>query len=136
MIRRLGPGDLALVHRAAALFDDAPRDDASTRFLTADDHHLLFAFDGDEAVGFVTGVELTHPDKGLEMFLYELGVLEDARGRGVGTALVEALADLARDRGCKGVWVLTDEENAAALATYRRAGATIEESTLLLEWRF
>lgn len=82
----------------------------------------------------VSGVELTHPDKGTEMFLYELSVLERAQRRGTGTALVEALAALARERGCRGMWVLTDEDNTAAVATYRNAGATIEEKTYLLEW--
>ena len=135
MIRRVGAADRALVHQAAGLFDDPLRDDAIERFLASDDHHLLLALDGDEPVGFVTGVELTHPDKGVEMFLYELAVDEAARRQGFGTALVEALADLARERGCRGMWVLTDDDNAAALGTYRKAGATIEERTLLLEWR-
>ena len=30
--------------------------------------------DGELPVGMVTGVETTHPDKGTEMFLYELSV--------------------------------------------------------------
>lgn len=135
-VLRTGRSDPGLVHRAAALFDEAPRDDALERFLRSDDHHLLLALEGEEPVGFVTGVELTHPDKGVEMFLYELGVAEDARRRGIGRALVEALAALARDRGCRGMWVLTDEENVAAVATYRGAGATKDERTLLLEWTF
>ena len=135
MIRRVNRDEVALVQRAAALFDDAIRGDALERFLASDDHHLLLAFDGDQPVGFVSGVELTHPDKGVEMFLYELGVAEAARGRGFGTALVEALVALARERGCRGMWVLTDEANAAARRAYRKAGATIEERTLLLEWR-
>jgi len=54
-------------------------------------------------IGFVSGVELTHPDKGSEMFLYELGVDAAARRRGVGRALVEALRALARRRGCYGM---------------------------------
>lgn len=69
------------------------------------------------------------------MILYELGVAEDARGRSLGTALAEALAALARERGCRGMWVLTDVDNAAGLATYRKAGATIEKQQVLLEWR-
>ena len=85
-------------------------------------------------VGFVSGVETTHPDKGTEMFLYELGVAEQAQRRGVGTALVQALADLARERGCYGMWVLTDPDNDAGLATYRRAGALEESASITLLW--
>ena len=62
---------------------------------------------------------MTHPDKGTEMFLYELGVDDAARGQGVGKALVAALRDLAEERGCYGMWVLTDADNEAALRTYQ-----------------
>ena len=136
MIKRITGADRELLHRAAALFDLPLRDDAIERFLGSPDHHLLLAVDDEgEPVGMVSGVELTHPDKGTEMFLYELSVLERARGRGFGTALVAALREVARARGCRGMWVLTDHDNAPALAAYRRAGASIEEPTLLLEWR-
>ena len=135
-IRRIESGEAALVDRAAALFDDPPGADTTARFLASEDHHLLLALDNDTPIGFVTGVEIVHPDKAVEMFLYELAVAEEARGWGLGTALVRALADLARERRCRGMWVLTDEDNVAAVATYRRAGATVDERTLLLEWRF
>lgn len=112
--------DIALLRRADGtdLFDQPLRDAAVDRFLGSPDHHLLLAVDGaGEPVGMVTGVELTHPDKGTEMFLYELSVLEHARRRGIGSALVSALGAVARDRGCRGMWVLTDRDNAAALGT-------------------
>ena len=54
--------------------------------------------DGDRPIGLISGVETTHPDKGTEMFLYDLSVAEDHRNRGIGRALVGALADLARTR--------------------------------------
>jgi ribosomal protein S18 acetylase RimI-like enzyme len=85
-------------------------------------------------VGFVTGVETTHPDKGTEMFLYELGVDEAARRRGVGTALVEALATLARERGCYGMWTGTETDNVAAQRTYERAGARLTPPQVIVEW--
>jgi GNAT superfamily N-acetyltransferase len=136
-IRRLGPGDVALVDAAAELFDHALQPEATQRFLAAPGHHLLLAFGADAVpIGMVTGIEMTHPDKGTEMFLYELGVHERHRGHGVGRALVGALADLARTQGCYGMWVLTDDDNAAALSAYQAAGATVEDNNRLLSWSF
>jgi ribosomal protein S18 acetylase RimI-like enzyme len=136
VIRSLGPGDDAQVHLAARLFDKPPTAAATAAFLVTPGHHLLIGYVGDEPAGFVSGVETIHPDKGREMFLYELGVDDVFRGRGVGAALVEALAEIARDRGCYGMWVLTDHDNQGAIATYRRAGASDGSDHLLLEWRF
>jgi ribosomal protein S18 acetylase RimI-like enzyme len=68
--------------------------------------------------------------------LYELGVAEAHRSRGIGRGLVEALAHLARETGCYGMWVLTDDENAAALATYRSAGGTLDPPQRMLTWTF
>ncbi len=133
-IRRLRAGDEQAVLAAGSLFDDAPRLDATRRFLAEPNHHLLIAYRDDQPVGFVSGVETTHPDKGTELFLYELGVDEPARRQGIGRALVEALADLARERGCYGMWTGTEATNAAALATYRSAGSRASEGTVILDW--
>jgi ribosomal protein S18 acetylase RimI-like enzyme len=138
-IKRLGPDDVELLLTTpAGVFDDPPARPATEHFLAQPNHHLLVALDDDgTAVGFVSGVETTHPDKGTEMFLYELSVAEPARRRGIGTALVTALADLAREKDCYGMFVLTDDDNAAALATYRSAGTTKNESShVMLEWDF
>ncbi len=134
-IRRLGPGDLRLLLAGAALFDAPPTELLAERFLSKEGHHLLYAVnDAGEPVGFVSGVETTHPDKGTEMFLYELSVAEAHRRRGIGTALVRALAELARERGCYGMWVGTDADNEAALGAYRAAGAGLPEPFVMLDW--
>jgi ribosomal protein S18 acetylase RimI-like enzyme len=135
-IERLGAGDDAKVAQASALFDGPAQADATRRFLGERGHHLLIAYIGDMPVGFVTGVEMTHPDKGTEMFLYELGVAEAHRRRGIGKALVTSLARRAREAGCYGMWVLTDEDNHAALATYQAAGAARQPDTVMLGWEF
>jgi len=138
-IRATGPGDDAEVLAASHLFDGPAKADATARFLAAPGHHLLLAYDGDDPdrpVGMVTGVETTHPDKGTEMFLYELAVEDAAQGRGIGRALVAALADLARDRGCYGMWVLTDDDNPAAVKAYTAAGGALEPLTRLIAWTF
>jgi ribosomal protein S18 acetylase RimI-like enzyme len=135
-VRRLGPGDEDAVHAARGLFDDRPDLAATRRFLAEPNHHLLVAYDAGAPLGFVTGVELTHPDKGTEMFLYELGVDEAARGRGLGRTLVRALADVAREAGCYDMWVLADADNAAARATYAGAGGREASEPVLVEWQF
>ncbi|HCT77988.1 MAG TPA: GNAT family N-acetyltransferase [Micromonosporaceae bacterium] len=121
---------------AEALFDEAVSPDWATRFLGEAGHHLLLAYVAEKPVGMVTGVEMTHPDKGTEMFLYELGVAEDHQRRGIGTALVKALAELARERGCYGMWVATERTNPAAMATYRAAQASTEDDHVVLTWNF
>jgi ribosomal protein S18 acetylase RimI-like enzyme len=135
-IRTLGPGDEDAVRAAAALFDSPPLTEATSAFLLDPRHHLLVAYEDGQPAGFVTGVEITHPDKGTEMFLYELGVDEPFRRRGVGAALATALRELAVERGCYGMWVLTDDDNEAALATYSRAGAGAPQAQVMLEWEF
>jgi ribosomal protein S18 acetylase RimI-like enzyme len=135
-IERLGRGDNARVMDAGHLFDDSPRPDAVARFLADPTHHLLIAYFAGDPVGFVSGVEVTHPDKGTEMFLYELGVDSGHRHHGIGTALVNELAEVARSKGCYGMWVLVDDENEAAAATYRKAHGDVESQPLMFNWRF
>lgn len=130
------PGDEGLLVAASHLFDEPVQQGWAARFLAEPSHHLCLAMVGDEPAGFVSGVAMTHPDKGTEMFLYELGVDDAHRGAGIGAALTSALAARAADLGCSGMWVLTDEDNAAALATYRSAGAGEPAHHVLLEWRF
>jgi aminoglycoside 3-N-acetyltransferase I len=137
-IERVTTADAVL--RAADLFDTAPLPDATAVFLADPGHHLLLAYDdaagAGEPVGMVTGVETTHPDKGTEMFVYELGVAPAARRRGVATALLRALRELAVNRGCYGMWVAVDSDNHIALATYARAGARDEGTCEVRGWTF
>lgn len=127
--------DAAAVYGAADLFDSPPIPAATERFLAEPGHHLLLAYDENgRAVGMISGVEMTHPDKGTEMFVYELGVAPAARLQGIGTSLVTALAGIAKESGCYGMWVGTEVDNEAAVATYRKAGADDEAPFTLLNW--
>lgn len=130
------PADADAVAAANHLFDHELRSEWVRHFLAQPDHHMCIAYASGEPAGFVSGVELTHPDKGTEMFLYELAVDDRFRRRGIGTALVAALADLAQDRGCYGMWVLTDSDNSAAVRTYQSAAPVSDHSQpLMLSWR-
>jgi ribosomal protein S18 acetylase RimI-like enzyme len=135
-IRACGPDDEHRVFAASHLFDGPAVEAATHRFLTEEGHHLLIAYEEDHPAGFVSGVEVTHPDKGTEMFLYELSVEEPFRRRGTGHALVEQLKAIATERGCYGMWVLTDDTNAPALGAYEAAGGVRETAPRMLTWTF
>ena len=83
-IRRLATEDVAVARALEHLLDGPARDDVTRRFLASPSHHWLVAYVDGQPAGFVTGVELTHPDKGTEMFLYELGVDAAFRHQGIG----------------------------------------------------
>lgn len=51
-------------------------------------------------------------------YLQDLFVAEQARGRGVGRALIEAVYAVAREQGASRVYWLTHETNQAAMALY------------------
>lgn len=61
---------------------------------------------------------------------------DDCQRRGIGRAHVNALATLARERNCYGMWVLTDDDNIAAIATYRAAGCAVGDTSRPLSWEF
>lgn len=135
-IRTLRPGDESAVVDASHLFDNRAKSDATARFLGEAGHHLLIAYEDEQSIGFITGVEMVHPDKGSEMFIYELGVSERHRGRGIGRELVERLKAIATDQGCYGMWVVTDRENSAALSVYQRSGGAPEGDQVVVAWTF
>ena len=122
-IRRLGPGDESVAEEACRLFGlEGDRD--PTAFFARAETALVVASEDSAVRDWVYGHELVHPDGERTMLLYALDVAEGSRRRGIGRALVAALVDHARRRDCTEVWVLTDDDNPAGLATYRSAGGT------------
>jgi aminoglycoside 3-N-acetyltransferase I len=120
-VRRLVPGDEQVVERLA---DQAPPERASE--LLADERTIFLAAfeDGrDEPIGFVLAYELRrrHGEPS-QLFVYEVGVAAEARRRGVATELLRELARLARARGIRRGFVLTNEANVAAMELYRSLG--------------
>jgi [ribosomal protein S18]-alanine N-acetyltransferase len=124
------------VKAAEGLFDDPVDLEATRRFLADEANHLLIAYVDGELAGYVSGTELTHPDHAEpELFLNELAVGEAFRRRGIGQALVARLWELAQSRGCRGMWVLTDDANPAALKAYAAAGGTrLPDDEVMFQW--
>ncbi|MFD9225892.1 GNAT family N-acetyltransferase [Streptomyces sp. NPDC060064] len=121
---------------AEHLYDGPARAEWAERFLAATGHLMLIAYVDGAPAGMVSGIEMLHPDKGSEMCLYEVSVDAAYRRRGIGGALVEALREVARERGCYDLWVGVDTDNDPALATYRSTGAKDDGVFAMLTWEF
>ncbi|MCA3697978.1 GNAT family N-acetyltransferase [Aquidulcibacter sp.] len=83
--------------------------------------HGLVAVDGDEILGLVHF--LYHPSSwtiGPYCYLQDLFTFPAARKRGVGEALIEAVADAARAQNAARVYWLTHETNAPGRSLYDR----------------
>jgi len=129
-IRLLAPGDERVVRELATY--DGPGDPEG---LLADPRTvLLVALDCERPVGFVLAHELPrrHGDRA-NLFVYELDVVVSHRRRRIASALLARLAELARGRGIRVGFVLTEPDNEPANALYRSAGGT---SQLDVEWTF
>jgi ribosomal protein S18 acetylase RimI-like enzyme len=134
-IWRATPGAEDQVKAAEALFDDPVDIAATRRFLENAANVLLLAYVDGSPAGFVSATELSHPDEpDPELFLNELAVDRAHRGRGIGRALVAELWRVAQELGCRGMWVLTDDDNAAANKVYRAAGGMRARVDVMYQW--
>lgn len=122
-IRHIGPDDLPLLLAVPeGLFDNPVDPEQAAAFLADPLREIVLAFDGDLAVGMASGTVLLHPDKPPSMFVNEVGARDSHLRRGIGTAVREKLFEIARARGCRGIWLGTETDNGPALALYRKLG--------------
>ena len=75
-----------------------------------------------------------HPDKRVELMLYEIAVDEPARRKGVGRALVAALTDLASERGCAELFVFADGDDARAQSFYDALAPARRDDCVMFTW--
>lgn len=99
------------------------------RFLApSEDGMLLGAHDGGELVGYACLYWHFSSTQAVETVLMnDLFVSEAARGRGVGRALIEASAGVARERGAAQLEWSTAPDNLTAQRLYNRTGAERSE---------
>lgn len=137
-ITRLGPDDVSPMRALNALFADAfedpdsyagaPPDDAYLQDLLAKPHVIaLVARDGVEVAGGLVAYELDKFEQARrEIYIFDLGVGQAHRRRGVATDLIRWLQDHAAKRNASVVYVQADPEDAPAVALYERLGARAE----------
>ena len=122
-IRALGPGDIGLLLAVApGLFDHSVRPDQARAFLANPLNELVVALEDGQLLAFASATVLQHPDKPPSLFVNEVGTRESHQRRGLASAVCRALFARARARGCQGIWLGAEPDNAPALALYRKLG--------------
>lgn len=133
-VRRLGPGDDAHLRTLNTLFAEVFEDSANYAEAMPPDAwmaHLLAKPDlvllvAEQNCGMVGGLAAYVLDKfeqaRREIYIYDLGVLESHRRRGIATALIREVQALAAELGAWTIYVQADPEDAPALALYESLG--------------
>lgn len=130
----LGPGDKATCRALnalfAAAFEDAesyaarsPSDEYLERLLAKPHVMALVAADGEQIIGGLVAYQLDKVEQERsEIYIYDLAVAETHRRRGVATALIAHLQDIAAERGAWVIYVQADHGDDPAIALYTKLG--------------
>jgi ribosomal protein S18 acetylase RimI-like enzyme len=127
-VRQLQAGDEGPASHVAAVFKSAvlPTSGA-TRFLANPANYLIIAELGQRLAGFVLAYRLDRLDRPQgQLFVYEVAVLPEFQGQGIGTRLMEEIRRIVNDELLIEAFVVTDRANQAARHLYDRTGAYVE----------
>lgn len=97
---------------------DSEYDRVWQRLMAREEAHGLGARAEGQLLGIAHYLFHTTMWQGEACYLQDLFTAAEARGRGVGRALIEAVADKARERGCGRYYWLTAQDNDTARALY------------------
>ena len=133
-LRRLGPNGVPLLRKLTALFGEAfadsemygakPPSGAYLEGLLAKEHVVaIVALAGEEVLGGLVAYELDKFERARrELYIYDLAVAAEHRRRGVATAVIEHLREIAAQRGVWVVYVQADYGDDPAIALYEKLG--------------
>ncbi|URW75636.1 GNAT family N-acetyltransferase [Sphingomonas donggukensis] len=91
---------------------------------------ILFVEDADLGIVGTCALQRTAPGR---FELTKMGVLESARGRGVGAALLDAAIARAKVLGAETLYLLSNRRSAAAIHLYERAGF-VHDAEIMTEY--
>jgi aminoglycoside 3-N-acetyltransferase I len=105
-------------------YQDAVPTDGYLQSLLAKPHFIVVvARSGDEIVGGLAAYVLEKFERERrEIYIYDLGVAEEHRRRGVATGLIRTLQAIAKTRGAYVIYVQADQGDVPAIRLYESLG--------------
>lgn len=113
----------ALVAAVLAVGERSVTEDEVRSFLEGPASVGIVGRADDAPSGYLIAYLVRRIDGHSMLIVYDLGVAPDERRRGVGRAMITEALAVARHAGCTKAWVITDHDNAAAVALYEATGA-------------
>lgn len=112
-----------LPHIAGRGLSDDVIENLAGRLAQTSGKQILLAVDGEKVVGVAVCFEAFSTFAGQPLLnIHDLAVTTEYRGKGVGTMLLDAVAERARELGCCRVTLEVDVENPGAKKLYERSG--------------
>lgn len=135
-IRHLSSNDVLWMENLLTIFGEAfdevetytgkrPSKDYLRRLLGSNMFIALIAVKNDEVVGGIAAYELMKfEQERSEIYIYDLAVVLEHRRKGIATALIEKLREIASERGAYIIFVQADTsiEDEPAIALYTKFG--------------
>ena len=84
-------------------------------------------------IGFATTFVAWYSWTGKSLYLDDLYILENYRGKGLGSQLIEAVFEMAKNENCKKVKWMVSRWNQNAIDFYKRKGAEIDDVEISAE---
>lgn len=130
-IHEIGKANAHILENVAEdVFDHAISPEPLATFLGAPNHMMVVAIAGNLVVGQIRAVVHAQPDKGLELYIDNLGVAPEFRRQGIARRLVGEIIRLGKARGCAEIWVATEPDNDPAKALYRSLGLRMQPTVM------
>jgi aminoglycoside 3-N-acetyltransferase I len=132
--RHLSATDLTIMKGLLAMFGEAfgehdtyqgavPGNDYLRSLLGKSHFIALAALHGDQVIGGLAAYELEKFERARsEIYIYDLAVKDRHRRKGVATALIRALQQIAKDRGAYVIFVQADPGDDPAIRLYQSLG--------------
>lgn len=133
IIRKATENDFPQVYdliKEFALFIKTPEKVAITlpqMIRDKDYFQCLVAMDNDKVIGFATWFFAYYSWSGKAVYLDDLYVTAEYRGKNIGTRLMDTVFDIARQAECKKVRWQVSNWNQDAIAFYKKRGAQVDD---------
>lgn len=109
--------------------------DSVRQMLEKDMNYMIACIDNEKIIGFVLGYELQRYDgKNNMMYIHEVEILEEYRGKGIGKRIMNKLIDICQSKNMSKAFVITNKSNKRAVHLYESTGGKALDDDSIIYW--